>query len=101
MGIPIVDVFIAKSTVMVWAYVYDDDDALIDPTSMTITIRDPDGDVAVEDQAMTKKAVGQYYYQYRTSTLTTRGQYAGEILATDGSGETAIVTPIAFSFRIK
>ena len=93
--------FIAKATVKVWAYIYDEDDTLVDPTSVTVTITDPDGTVVVNAEAMTQSETGIYYYYYRTTTSSTKGNYAGEVDVTDGSGELAIVTPVPFSFKVK
>ena len=101
MGLPVVDVFIAKATVVVWAYAYNDSDALIDPTAIMVTIKDPEGDKVVDGEAMTQKKTGVYYYYYRTAEDAAKGIYTGEVLVTDGVGELAINTPVAFSFKIK
>lgn len=43
MGIAVIAEFIAKATVRVVAYIYNDADALVDPTSIKVIIKDPDG----------------------------------------------------------
>ena len=43
MGIEVISEFIAKATVRIIAYVYNDADDLVDPTSIKAIIKDPDG----------------------------------------------------------
>ena len=98
----IITEFVAKDTVKIWAYVYDEDDSLVDPTAATVTIINPDGEtVEVDGAAMTKSATGKYYYLFRTTEDSDTGYYQGEVKVTDGAGETAIVTTNQFSFKLK
>ena len=54
--------FTRTGTIRTIAYVYDDDEALVDATSVSITIKDPDGTLVADDQAMTKTSTGVYEY---------------------------------------
>ena len=94
--------FIAKTTVRVRAYVYDDDGALVDPTtSIKVTIYDPDGTKQVDGIAMTKDVTGIYDYYYQTTTSTTIGWWRGEIVVVDGTDPNDKTSVGTFSFRIK
>lgn len=44
---------------------------------------------------------GKYYYLFRTTTDATKGRYAVEVEAIDGSGATAISSTGTFGFRMK
>lgn len=95
MGIEVITEFIAKATVRVRAYVYDDDDALVDATtSIKVIITDPSGTTVVPsagngDDDMTKAATGTYTLDYKTTTSTTKGWYNVQVIVIDGSGDTA------------
>ena len=96
--------FISKSTVLVRAYVYDEDDALTDPTtSITVTIVDPAGTTKVDNAAMTKHGTdtGVYDYFYNTVTDSVEGWWNGEVTTIDGTGETAKTNIVPFSFEVK
>lgn len=96
--------FIAKTTVRVIAYVYDDDGALVDPvTSIKVTITDPNGDVQVDEEAMTQQdsVTGVYEYYHKTEAAATKGQWTGEVEVIDGSGAGAKTSMGTFEFRIK
>lgn len=56
-----------------------------DPTSPTITIRDPNGTAKVTTQALTKNAVGKYSYTCQTATNWLAGEYEVEVIAVSGS----------------
>ena len=58
-------------------------DALFDPSSVKITITDPNGLVKVNGVAMTKSAVGKYYYDWQTATADAVGTYTLLVLADD------------------
>ena len=98
----VVTKFISKSTVLVRAYVYDEDDALTDPTtSITVTIVDPAGTTKVDNVAMTKHATGVYDYFYNTAADSVEGNWVGEVTTGDGSGEDAKTAIATFSFEVK
>lgn len=44
---------------------------------------------------------GIYFYYFRTTTSTTKGQYHGEVDVIDGSGQTVVCSTGTFGFRIK
>jgi len=97
--------FISKSAVLVRAYVYDEDDALTDPTtSIKVTIIDPAGTKKVDNVAMTKHGsdTGIYDYFYTTAFDSVEGWWKGEVWVVDGSGEGIITSPPGlFSFEVK
>ncbi len=80
--------FIRKGTVRIICYVYDDDEALVDATSVAVSIVDPDGTVVVDEQAMNKTATGTYEYFYTTTTGVDEGDYQVECDILDGSYHT-------------
>lgn len=82
--------FIRKDTVRVIVYVYDDDEALVNATSVDISIIDPDGTVVVDVTAMTKTATGTYEYYYTTTASVDEGDYQIECDITDGSYHTYV-----------
>ena len=94
--------FIRESTVWIRTYVYDSDDALADPTSITITIVDPDGTTQVDEaDVTTNPSTGIYDYYYTTESDATEGWWQGEITAVDGAGDTAKYSKESFSFKVK
>ena len=102
MAIDVITEFIAKATVRVRAYVYDDDGDLVDATgSIKAIIIDPDGTTQVDSVAMTKNATGVYDYLYNTTTSSTTGYWRGEVVVVDGSGGTAKTSVATFGFRLK
>lgn len=105
-GIAQVIVFPDKATVWILALIYDEDDALVDPTAVKVTIIDPDGTTKVDEGTMTKydSTTGIYEYFYHKgedSDPMAEGQWRGEILAIDGSGATAVISPQNFGFEVK
>ena len=104
MAIDIVTTFLDTATVVVWAYVYDSDDALTDPTGITLDIYDPDGTKQVDGSAMTKSATGIYYYYYHIGSgedPMAEGRWRGIVTVVDGSGVLAKYTPQAFAFKVQ
>lgn len=93
--------FLAKSTIKIWAYTYDESDTLSDPTSVKITIYSPTGTTLVDGSAMTKSETGKYYYYYRTTASSARGFYPCQVEVVDGSGEIAITSIEPFGFRLR
>ena len=101
MGLKIQIDFIGGATVGIRAYIYDDDDALADPTSAKVTITDPDGTDQVSAEDMTKNDTGVYDYFYKTDSDTATGSWSGEVVVVDGEGEEAKTSIATFGFRIK
>lgn len=77
--------FLAGATVEIHPEIYDIDNALVDPTSVTITITDPNGTEAVTDGAMSTSSTGIYDYYYTTTTAIKYGEWRYVITATDGT----------------
>ena len=88
MAIKVITDFIRKATVRTICYVYDDDEALVDATSVSISIKDPDGTVQIDGTAMTKASTGTYEYYYTTTTSSIRGAWQIECDILDGSYHT-------------
>ena len=104
MGIDVITEFIAKATVRTRVHVYDDADALVEPTSVRITITDPKAVKkvnAVEIVVDGKVENGIYEHYYNTATDSEKGWWLGEVVVVDGTGQTAKTTPIPFSFKVK
>jgi len=90
MAITVVTEFIRKATVRIIVYVYDDDEALVDATSVDISIKDAGGDIVVDEVAMTKTETGTYEYYYVTTASVDEGDYQIECDITDGSYHTYV-----------
>ena len=88
MAIRVQKKFTRDSTVRAIYYNYDDDEVLADATSVSISIKDPDGTMVADDQAMSKTATGVYEYFYTTTTSVVVGKYQVEVVALDGSYKT-------------
>lgn len=104
MAIRVVTDFHEAASVRVRSYIYDDNDALADPTSVTIDITDPDGTLQVDGVAMSQITTGIYEYYYHKDVDADpmdAGMWRGLVKAIDGSGASAIISPSAFGFRVK
>jgi hypothetical protein len=107
MAIEVVTEFLSASSVRIWTYIYKNepnDNSLVDPTAIVISVVDPDGTTQVDETAMTKSTTGIYYYDYHRGTTTAamdKGRWTGTVKVTDGTGATALITPIPFSFKVK
>jgi hypothetical protein len=76
-------VFTAKETIKHWAYCYDNNDVLYDPTSIVITILNPDeATYEAYAAAMTKYATGIYYHSLMTAPTDNYGDYRYEVQVT-------------------
>lgn len=95
--------FIAKTTVRVVAYIYNDLDALVNPTtSIKVTIWDPDGgDPVVDGAAMSFVSQGIYEYFCKTTSLSKKGWWNGEIVVIDGVDPDDRTSMGVFSFKVK
>ena len=90
MAIRVITEFVRKATVRIICYVYDDDDELVDATSVDISIKDPSREIVVDEVAMTKTEKGTYEYYYTTTASVVEGNYQIECDITDGSYHTFV-----------
>ena len=88
MAIRVETEFTRKGTVRVICYVYDDDEALVDATSVSISIIPPNKTAVVNDVGMTKTSTGTYEYFYTTTASVEEGDYQIECDILDGSYHT-------------
>ena len=96
--------YTAKSSVRTIVFVYDDNDALVDPTSILITITDPNGLAKVTAEEIItsgKIATGVYDHYYNTATDSVKGWWHGVAEVIDGSGATARTSIGNYSFEVK
>jgi hypothetical protein len=70
----------------------DENGTKTDPTDVNITITNPHDTVVVNDQNMTKDAVGEYSYTYNIPANATFGVYVVVVKATDTSGNVTLYT---------
>jgi len=77
-------------TIRFTATITDSDEAAADPTTVTISIRNPVGTMVVTDQTMTNPSVGSYYYDYTTLSAGVEGMYTVEVTATGSAGRVTI-----------
>ena len=64
--------------------VTDTDGALVDATSIAITIIDPEGTEQVSAAAMTNDSTGKYHYDYLIATDAEKGEWQTEVKAVKG-----------------
>ena len=93
--------FLRKSTIWVRAYVYDADGALVDPTSIKLTLVDSGETKKVDSLAMDKAETGIYDYYYNLASDAAEGWWNGEVWVTDGTGDTAKSSFGEFSVEVK
>ena len=107
MAIEVQTEFLSAASVRIWTFVKRNEptnEDYVDPTAVTITVIDPDGDTQVPDAEMTKSATGIYYYDYHTgasSAAMASGRWRGTSKIVEGTGATAYVIPSPFSFKVK
>ena len=102
MGIEVISEFIRLATVRTRAYIYNDDDTLVDPTSASIEIVNPSGATVVSGTTgMSSAATGIYEHYYNTPSTAVLGWYRGKITIVDGTGDTAKATIGVVSFKVK
>jgi uncharacterized protein YfaS (alpha-2-macroglobulin family) len=87
-------------TVESYAEVKSQAGAYITPTSIKVTITDPNGTVQVDGVAMTESATGKYVHYYTLSSSATLGCWTGKVVETDGSGDSAKVTVVTEQFMV-
>jgi len=100
MAILVKSEFIRKDTVRIIVYVYDDDEALVAATSVKISIAGPNGDIEVDEVAMTTDTAGVYEYYYTTTTDVGEGDYQIECDILDGSYHTFVHSHFSISAGI-
>lgn len=102
--ITVVTEFLRKSTVRIIAYIYDDDDNLVDPTEVLLDLWDAEGTPLQEETAMTLVDIGvagiYEHYEY-TDADSPAGNWRGVVWAIDGSGMTAKKSEGSFGFKVK
>lgn len=104
MEVEVITIFLSRASVRVLAFVKGDDGALVNCTEAKITIKDPDGDTEVDDQAMTNIATGKYEYVYHkgvAAAAMAAGQWTYEGDIWDGTGASAINTPFNGEFTVE
>lgn len=93
--------YLAGATIWVRAYVYDSDDALVDPTTIKLTLVDADSTTKVDNVAMAKSDTGIYDYYYNTSSSSAEGWWNGEVWVVDGTGDSAKTSFASFSVKVE
>jgi len=107
MSIKIIAEFISPATVRTIAYIYDDDDALVNPTHattpITVTITDPAGDDVADAEAMTQydSTTGTYEHFLYTTSSYVKGWYEGRVTTMDGAGATIKRSIADYGFTLK
>ena len=82
------ELFQAGETVRITAIIIDVSGAAADPTTVTISIRKPDGTMDITDAAMSSAVSGTYYYDYLIATDI--GIYNTSVTATGTAGRITI-----------
>ena len=112
-GIIVRDSFLDIETVMIWVPIKNIKDELVTPTSVKVTVYDPDNTVQVDDQDMTQytddpasPAYKFYYYAYHKGTgldPMQHGRWKYIAKAVDGTGGEAITSapPGYGSFKVR
>jgi len=109
MAIEVVSEYLNTATVRIIAYVYNDSDALTDPTGITIEIWNPAGTRQLLDDpnypiAMTQTATGIYEYYYHKGSgvnAMTSGRWRFTVTVVDGAGASAIYSTGSGSFKVR
>ena len=104
-GIKVITSFPDRATVWILALIYNADGDLVDPTSIKISIYDPDGTLKVDAASMTQYAAttGIYEYKYHmdaTADAMAKGKWRilGDVI--DGTGATAVISPFHSGFEV-
>ena len=104
MAIKTIIEFTAKASIRTLVYVYDDNDVLVEPTSVLITLVDADGDTQVDQEeiVVTGKIVdGNYEHFYNTVAGSAKGWWKGTVEVIDGTGDTARTSIGHHSVKVK
>jgi len=70
---------------------------LFDPTTVRITVYNPDDTVRVNDQSMVKISTGIYSYNIQTLSNWPLGAYTGFITSTSGANTDITITQVFFT----
>lgn len=81
-------VYQTGETLRLTATITDSDGVAADPAATVISIEKPDGTLDIDGSAMTKAAVGSYYYDYAIPSM---GTYKAQVTATGSTGRVTIV----------
>lgn len=82
-------VYQVGETIRLNASITNDSETSVDPSTVKIKIKNPDGTEAVASSDMVNPAVGSYYYDYLISDNT--GTYNWSVTATGSEGRITIV----------
>ena len=104
MNIETIIEFTAKASIRTLVYVYDDDDALVEPTSVLITWVDADETTKVDQAEIVvdgRIEDGIYEHFYNTVADSAKGWWQGLVEVIDGSGDTARTSIGNYSVKVK
>lgn len=74
-----------------WVTIRDKDDTKVDPSTVSMEIIDPNNNTVLSASAMTKDAVGEYYYDYDLSSTASYGKYSVKVISTSAAGRVGIL----------
>lgn len=101
MAIEVQTRFVARTTVRIIAYVYNDSDELVNPTSIKLSLWDADGKLQVNAATMddlSPAVTGTFWKYCETAVDSAKGQWRGEVVTVDGDDE---ITSIGlFGFEV-
>ena len=78
------DTYYQGETIKIKATIKDEDGTLTDPTTITVTIEDPNGTKQVDGATMTKESTGVYCYYYTLADDAVTGLWTIEVEASSG-----------------
>jgi len=98
MTIEVITEFLRLATVRVRASIYDDDGALVNPTtSITIDIWDSEGTKQEDGTAMDSVSTGIYEFFYNLAADSVAGNWRGIVWVVDGTK----TSEFSFGFKVK
>jgi len=104
MNIETIIEFTAKASIRTLVYVYDDDDALVEPTSVLVTWVDADGETQVDEDEIVvtgRLEDGIYEHFYNTVAGSAKGWWQGSVEVIDGTAPTARTSIGNYSVKVK
>lgn len=84
MAIRVQTEFTRGGDVRIIYYNYDDDEALVQATSVSVSLISPTGAVALNEVAMVEGDTGVYEYYYATAAYYSEGNWQIEVDSLDG-----------------
>ena len=84
-------VFERNETFSHWVTIRDRNEQKVDPSSVKITIKAPNGNDVVTSQNMTKDSTGVYYYDHDLSSTASYGKYSVVVTSTSGGSHRGII----------